>query len=86
MMHAPRKRAALAMGERMKKHLTTLCARCALFGLVLNVIEDDHGKPLYVATHWTITRSFQVFKRLRNGWTNSTKRQDETSQFPVLSG
>lgn len=74
MMQPPRKRAALAMRERINKHQTTLCARCALFGLVLNVLEDDHGKPLYVATRWAITRSFSSLQELEK-WLDKLNKE-----------
>lgn len=40
------------------KRLETLRARCALLGVVLTEIEDDQGRPLFVATRWSMTRAF----------------------------
>jgi hypothetical protein len=42
----------------MSKSLETIRARCALLGIVLVVTDDDHGKPLYVATRWAMTKAF----------------------------
>lgn len=38
------------------KYKSTLVARCALLGIVLHVIEDDAGAPLFVASRWALTR------------------------------
>ena len=38
------------------KLAATLKARCALVGVVLHVIEDDRGSPLFVASKWSLTR------------------------------
>ena len=42
----------------MTKALDTLRARCALLGIVLAITENDHGRPLYVATRWAMTKAF----------------------------
>lgn len=42
----------------MSNPLSTLRARCALLGIVLTDTEDDHGRPLFVATRWAMTRAF----------------------------
>ena len=34
----------------------TLKARAALVGVVLHVIDDDRGSPLFVASKWAMTR------------------------------
>jgi hypothetical protein len=40
------------------KRLANLRARCALQGVELHVIDGDDGKPLYIATKWALTASF----------------------------
>lgn len=50
----------------MSNPLSTLRARCALLGIVLTDTEDDHGKPLYVATRWAMTRAFASLKDLED--------------------
>ncbi len=42
----------------MSRPIDTLRARCALLGIVLTVTDDDHGRPLYVATRWAMTKAF----------------------------
>lgn len=38
------------------KRLATLRARCALVGIALHAIEDDAGRPAYIASKWALTR------------------------------
>lgn len=38
------------------KITATLQARCALLGVVLSIIDDDRGRPLFVASRWGLTR------------------------------
>lgn len=42
-----------------EKRLATLKARACLAGVRLYEIEGDNGRPLYVATRWALTRSFE---------------------------
>lgn len=38
------------------KRIQTLKAHAALAGVVLLVIEDDRGAPLFIASKWAMTR------------------------------
>lgn len=40
------------------KRAATAKACCALWGGVLSETDDDGGRPLYVVTRWSLTRSF----------------------------
>ncbi len=42
----------------MSKAFQTIRARCALLGIVMAITGDDHGRPLYVATRWAMTKAF----------------------------
>lgn len=46
------------------KALDTLRARCALAGVALHVTTDDHGKPLFVVSRWSLTRSISSIEEL----------------------
>lgn len=48
----------------MTKALDTLRARCALLGIVLAITENDHGRPLYVATRWAMTKTFSSLEEV----------------------
>ncbi len=48
----------------MTKALDTLRARCALLGIVLAITENDHGRPLYVATRWAMTKAFSSLEEV----------------------
>ena len=39
-----------------QKRLATLRAQCALAGVVLHQIENDHGKTVYIVSKWALTR------------------------------
>lgn len=39
-----------------QKQLATLRARCALAGVTLHQIENDHGKTVYIVSKWALTR------------------------------
>jgi hypothetical protein len=38
------------------KRISTLRARAALHGVVVNVIEDDRGGALYIFSRWALCR------------------------------
>ena len=40
----------------VQKQLATLHARCALAGVTLHQIENDHGKTVYIVSKWALTR------------------------------
>lgn len=40
------------------KRLATAQARCALWGGVLTAIEADSGRPAFIVSRWSLTRSF----------------------------
>lgn len=46
------------------KHLATLKARCALAGVALTESTDDHGRPVFVASRWALTRQFESLNDL----------------------
>ncbi len=48
----------------MTKALDTLRARCALLGIVLAITENDHGRPLYVASRWAMTKAFSSLEEV----------------------
>lgn len=54
----------------MSRPIDTLRARCALLGIVLTVTDDDHGRPLYVATRWAMTKAFSSLDDVA-GWLDS---------------
>jgi hypothetical protein len=43
----------------MTKALCTIRARCALAGIALHVTTDDRGHPMFVASRWALTRTFE---------------------------
>lgn len=47
-----------AAGALDPKRLATLTAQCALVGVQLHAMEDDHGLPLLVVTKWAMSRQF----------------------------
>lgn len=49
---------AAAVSAPPDKRLATAQARCALSGIVLHAIEADDGSPLFIATRWSLTKSF----------------------------
>ncbi len=56
------------------KRLATSKARAALIGATLIEIEGDDGRPLFVLTRWSLTKSFddladveRVLKRMAGG-------------------
>lgn len=50
--------AIIAPAEKIgkPKRVATLCARAALAGVTLNVIENDHGQTVYIVSRWAMTR------------------------------
>lgn len=46
------------LSDHSRKQFNTLRARAALNGIVLLETTDDSDKPLYVASRWALTRSF----------------------------
>ena len=50
-----------------QKRLATLRARCALAGVVLHQIENDHGKTVYIVSKWALTRELADLNGV-SGW------------------
>ena len=51
--------AILSPAEKLintQKQLATLRARCALAGVTLHALENDHGKTVYIVSRWALTR------------------------------
>ena len=48
--------ASLTTAENSGKQLATLRARCALAGVTLYPLENDHGKTVYIVSKWALTR------------------------------
>ena len=48
--------AIVAPAENLGKPFANLRARCALAGIVLSAIENDHGKTVYIVSKWALTR------------------------------
>jgi len=44
------------MSPSQDKTLSTLCAKAALAGVTLHVVENDDGQPAYVLSRWNLTR------------------------------
>lgn len=42
--------------EALNKQYATLRARCALAGVMLHEIENDHGKTVFIVSRWALTR------------------------------
>lgn len=42
------------------KVAATLKARAALCGVVLHVLEDDHGAALFIASKWSLTKQMST--------------------------
>lgn len=40
------------------KELEALRTRCALAGVRLHVTTDDRGQPMFVASRWSLSRTF----------------------------
>jgi hypothetical protein len=49
------------------KRLSTITARCALVGITLSPIEDDHGKTVYIVSRWALTRELADLDDLTGG-------------------
>ncbi len=49
------------------KRLATLRARAALAGVTLHVIENDHGKTVYIVSRWAMTRELADLDAVE-GW------------------
>ena len=41
------------------KDFATLQARCALSGVTLHQLENDHGQKVYIVSRWALTREMQ---------------------------
>jgi hypothetical protein len=54
---------------RQAKRLATLTARCALAGVTLHAIEDDHGKTVYIVSRWALTRELPDLNAVES-WVN----------------
>jgi hypothetical protein len=50
--------AAQLLAPQDAKRLATAKATAALWGGVLTAIDGDDGRPLYVVSRWSLTRSF----------------------------
>ena len=48
--------ATLTPVENLGKPFENLRARCALTGVTLHRIENDHGKTIYIVSRWNVTR------------------------------
>lgn len=48
--------ATVPPAESTGKRLATFRARCALAGVALHQIENDHGKTVYIVSKWALTR------------------------------
>ena len=46
----------LPPGENLGKQYATLQARCALAGVSLHRLENDHGNTVYIVSRWALTR------------------------------
>lgn len=46
------------------KAFATAQARAALAGVTLYRIENDSGRPAYVATRWALTRQFEDLQQV----------------------
>ena len=42
--------------ENLGKWFATLQARCALAGVGLHRLENDHGNTVYIVSRWALTR------------------------------
>ena len=49
-------RASLTTAENLGKQMATLCARCALAGVTLYPLENDHGHTVFIVSRWALTR------------------------------
>lgn len=49
---------SIALTQADEKRLATAQARCALWGGVLTPIESDTGRPEFIVSRWSLTRSF----------------------------
>lgn len=41
------------------KDFATLRARCALAGVSLHQLENDHGEVVYIVSRWALTREMK---------------------------
>ena len=48
--------ASLTTAENLGKQYATLQARCALAGVTLYPLENDHGNTVYIVSRWALTR------------------------------
>ena len=48
--------ASLTTAENLGKQYATLQARCALAGVTLYSLENDHGNTVYIVSRWALTR------------------------------
>ena len=42
-----------------QKQLATVRAQCALAGVTLHPLENDHGKTVYIVSRWALTRELE---------------------------
>ena len=48
--------AIVTPAENLGKRFATLQARCALAGVSLHQLENDHGNVVYIVSRWALTR------------------------------
>ena len=48
--------AIVTPAENLGKHYATQQARCALAGVSLHRLENDHGKTVFIVSKWALTR------------------------------
>ena len=48
-----------ASAENLGKPFANLRARCALSGIALSAIENDHGKKVHIVSRWNMTRELE---------------------------
>jgi hypothetical protein len=48
--------AIVTPAEYLGKQYATLQARCALAGVSLHRLENDHGKTVFIVSKWALTR------------------------------
>jgi hypothetical protein len=53
---ALRTRQSITESTQDQKRLATIQAHCALAGVVLHQIDNDHGKTVYIVSRWALTR------------------------------
>ena len=64
-----------------QKRVATVRARIALRGAILHVLENDHGRPAFIVSHWSLTREFEDVGQVEE-WLDRTEARGRAGNAP----